>query len=223
MGVDDVRGEADGPHGLQRGPTEEAEALPVVRIVARRRPVQLVPVEVFRPVDEIRRDAVGAVGQDAIGERLAVHFERRAVDDRRERQVLFPHLPVEGHEDPDVRAQAGEELGEGAGHVGQAARLGVGDDFGSEECDFHGFGYSSTSPRGGHSRRCVASGIIIVRRGDYRRTPTRYFSRSRPRVLGRDSAGRQEPLPAARACAKPRSNTFCRFPGKLPSIRLRTG
>ena len=78
VGVDDIGGEAEGPHGLQGGPTEEAEALPVVRIVARRRPVQMVPVEIVRPVDEIRRDAVGAMGQDAIGQCLAVHFERGA-------------------------------------------------------------------------------------------------------------------------------------------------
>ena len=57
---------------------------------------------------------------------------------RLERQVLLPHFPVERHEYPDLGAEPGEELGQGPGHVGQAARLGVGDDFGCEECDFHG-------------------------------------------------------------------------------------
>ncbi len=138
MAVDDVGGEAQGPHGFERGPGEEGEALAVIGIIAGRGPIETIAVKILRPVDEEDGHAVGSMGENGIRQLLAVHVEGCPVENRLERQVFLPDLPVERHEDPDIGAQSGEELGQGAGHVGQAARLGVGDDFGCKECDFHG-------------------------------------------------------------------------------------
>ena len=153
--VDDVRDEAQRQAAFQDGLAEENEALGVVRVVSLAGSVQRVAQEVavvFQQVDRHRFGKRALVNEPFA--RLVPGFRRDLQAERRQRDARRKHRAVFGEHHPHIVAEGLERRGQGAGHIGQAAGLGEGLNFGRNEKDLersgHGFlkgRYFSASPR----------------------------------------------------------------------------
>ena len=132
VAVEDVGVPVQVGRGLDDGPGEEGEALAVV-VVA----IDLGPLEVVLVVHEEVGDVAlpqledaavgGAPGQTAVPVEHKAHLL----------PVLLGDALVEGEDDLHVMAHVGQLLGEGTGHVGQAAGLDEGGDLGGCKQNIH--------------------------------------------------------------------------------------
>ena len=136
-------GHAEDLRGLQHGAAEQREALGIVVIVAQRRAVERIAVEVRRVVDEIElhSSAHAAVehGTEAV---TVIEGNGNAGDDLA--RIVELGLLVTRKIDGDLVAQMGERGRQGANDIGQPAGLGKGYALGCRKGDMH-----ETSRRGG--------------------------------------------------------------------------
>ena len=127
--------------GLEHGATEQRVALGVVGIISGGRAVERIAIEIWRILDKIRTHAALAGsrhdGSEAI---LVVERNRDAAHYRRRIGQLG--LAVTRQIDADLMPERGQGAGQSANHVGQSASLGIGNPFGSDECDVHEGGTS---------------------------------------------------------------------------------
>ena len=147
MRMDNVGTEIQVSERLQGGLGEEGKAFSVVGIITLGGAVEKIAVEIFFSLDH--QEAEGAFPRLPDGKRhfLSVPFHLEALDDPAEREVPLPRLPVQWEHHPDLDAERTEELGKGAGDVGQPARLGKGNGFGSQHGNFHGARIIAQDPK----------------------------------------------------------------------------
>ncbi len=128
VAVEDVGGEVEVWQRLEHRPAEKGEPLAVV-VEA----VQPLATEVVFVVDEIIDQAVILEALDAAVKLPPAEGHLQAL---RINHLLPPRgrdVAVLGHDDPHVQALAGQFLGQRAGDVGQAARLGERHGLGGDE------------------------------------------------------------------------------------------
>ena len=166
VAMDDVGAPVEHAGGFKSGAGEEREAMAVVGVAVDGRTV----AEIVRVVDEEHLEAVERHGVDPHGFVAAVEGQVEARDAGAARDAGEVDRAVAGDGDAHVEAAAGQGLGQGGEHVGQAAGLGEGVELGRDHENAEPGAWVSA----GHRIRVSAgSGVLRLGRGCRRGRPRR--------------------------------------------------